>query len=99
MLNTQTKVLRVLSAFMSGEKHTRFTAERELHDHCLNSTVSELQRDYGVKISRKFITVPGYMSSSTRCCLYWMDSEEIMKHISIKTTGGGEKPQGQRVTI
>ena len=30
---------RVLAALVSGKSFNRFEAERELHDHCLHSTV------------------------------------------------------------
>lgn len=79
MAKLKTKKLRVFEAFLRGEKHTRFSAARELHDTCLHSTVSTIQRDYGVRISRALITVPGYMGSPTQCCLYWLENEEIDK--------------------
>lgn len=71
-----TKKSRVLAALMRGEKHTRFSAARILHDHCLPSTVSELQSSYGVVISRQLITVPGFGGAPTNCCEYWIDNEE-----------------------
>ena len=73
----ETKTGRVLAEFMTGRKFTRFDAERVLHDHILNTTVSTLQRVHGVKICRKQITVPGYQGAPTSCCLYWMEPEEI----------------------
>lgn len=71
-----TKKSRVLAAFMRGEKHTRFSAARVLHDHCLPSTVSELQSSYGIVISRQKITIPGFGGAPTNCCEYWIDVEE-----------------------
>lgn len=76
----KTKKARVFEAFLRGEKHTRFTAARELHDTCLHSTVSTLQHDYGIQIARTLVTVPGYMGSPTQCCLYWLEQEEIDKY-------------------
>lgn len=91
MVKVETKRARVLAALLNGEKHTRFTAERELHDHCLHSTVAELQRSYGIRISRKFITISGYMGSPTRCCLYWIDPDEIARYMArkMKTSSKG----------
>jgi hypothetical protein len=79
-----TKLTRVMNAFLSGDKHTRFSAERALHDHCLNSTVADIQAKHGVKISRKKILVPGYRGIQTRCCLYWMEPEEIERYNEAK---------------
>lgn len=66
------KEKRVLAAFYSGMRLTRFQAERELSDHVLPSTVAALQRK-GVVIYRKDILVPGYQGGPTRCCEYWLD--------------------------
>ena len=81
----ETKTGRVLAALLSGREITRFDAERELHDHVLNTTVSILSRVHGVTISRKRITVPGYQDIPTPCCLYWIEPEEIglcLEHIA-----------------
>jgi|GEM_PF-2416649 len=71
-----TKVRRVLNHFMEGFSSNRFEAERRLHDHCLHSTVSTLQNEYGIEISRQFETVPGFEGNPTQCCRYWIDPEE-----------------------
>jgi hypothetical protein len=71
-----TKVNRVLEYFLMCQSANRFEAERRLNDHCLHSTVSTLQNEYGIKISRRFEVVPGYKGSRTRCCRYWIDPEE-----------------------
>lgn len=80
MKRSITKKQRVLKAFLAGEKHTRFSAEKYLHDHCLHSTVSHLQKDLGINISREFIIVPGFEGQPTRCCLYWMSKESIDRY-------------------
>lgn len=79
---TINKISRVLAAFMRGEQHTRFSAERELHDHCLNSTVSDIQKRYGIRLRRRRITVPGYKGSPTNCCQYWLEQDEIVSYES-----------------
>ncbi|MBL1320109.1 MAG: hypothetical protein COA63_003480 [Methylophaga sp.] len=71
-----TKTARVLAALMSGRSFNRFEAERELHDHCLHSTVATLGRKYGITISRQFETVPGYQGMPTSVCRYWITLEE-----------------------
>lgn len=62
---------RVLLAFLGGRSYNRFETERLLNDHCLHSTVSALEK-MGVPISRKYETVPGYMSHPTTVCRYWL---------------------------
>jgi hypothetical protein len=72
----ETKADRVLAALMSGHSFNRFEAERRLSDHCLHSTVAELQQRRKLTIARKFETVPGYQGNPTRCCRYWITPEE-----------------------
>jgi hypothetical protein len=83
MFKPKSKKQRVLEAFLSGEKHTRFSAEKALHDHCLPTTVSEIQRDYEISVSRKLINVPGYQGKNTQCCLYWVEQDEISRFIEV----------------
>ena len=52
-----TKEHAVLSALATGQSFNRFDAERELHDHCLHSTVSTLQGK-GIRIHREMEKVP-----------------------------------------
>ena len=52
-----TKEHAVLSALITGRSYNRFEAERELHDHCLHSTVSTLQGK-GISIHRENEKVP-----------------------------------------
>lgn len=69
---TINKTKSVLMALMTGQSFNRFEAERELHDHTLNSTISTLQNYHGIKIARRFETVPGFAGSKVRCCRYWL---------------------------
>lgn len=62
---------RVLTAFLSGQSYNRFEAEQLLHDHCLHSTVSDLE-EKGVRISREWETVAGYEELPTRVMRYWL---------------------------
>jgi len=74
-----TKTARVLAALMLGRSFNRFESERQLHDHCLHSTVSTLEKKYGITISRKFETVSGYQGNPTRVCRYWIVLEERIR--------------------
>ena len=68
-----TKKERVLSHFLTGAKLNRFEAERIVHDHCLHSSVSTLQREHGLVIDRVFETVPALKGLATaRVCRYWL---------------------------
>ena len=71
-----TKTTRVFNALMTGKSFNRFEAERELHDHCLHSTVSVIERKHRITISRKRESVPGYMGSPTYVFRYWIKPEE-----------------------
>lgn len=71
-----TKLARVLSALASGRSLNRWEAAREYHDWCLHSTVSAIERRYGISVSRKEETVSGYRGHPTRCCRYWLGPDE-----------------------
>lgn len=53
---------RVLAALYGGRSLNRFQAERELHDHCLHTTVASLEAR-GVRIAREDERVPGYFGT------------------------------------
>jgi len=69
-----TKIETILGLFLRGYDLNRFDAERH-HDHCLHSTVSTLQNDYGIKIDRMSEKVPCLGGRSTvRVNRYWMNT-------------------------
>lgn len=70
---------RVLWFLVKGGVLDLFLAERLLHDHVLRSTVSEIQRRFGLVIQRKLVCVPGYRGEPVRICKYWMEPEEREK--------------------
>lgn len=76
------KKRRVLMALIDGRSFNRFEAERQLNDHVLNTTVSELQA-YGVTIARQYETVPGYRGIPTRCCRYWIARDQLKRAHSV----------------
>jgi len=90
---TTTKNERVLAALMLGRSYNRFESERELHDHCLHSTVSTLERKHGLTISRKFETVPGYQGSPTRVCRYWIGLDERLRIERLRVNTGKQNLQ------
>ena len=55
---------------------TRFDAER-IGDHCLNTTVSEIGRHEGIKISRAKTRRLTRFGGETYCKEYWVDEPEI----------------------
>lgn len=70
---------RVLEALASGSRFHRFDAERDLHDHCLPSTISAIERDCHITVSRETVCVPGYQGASTYVAEYWLSASEIEK--------------------
>jgi len=71
-----TKAERVLAGLLSGHSYNRFEAETKLHDHCLHTTVAEIQRRRLITINRMYETVPGFQGNPTRVCRYWITPEE-----------------------
>ena len=80
-----TKREGVLRALLERGEHglTRFEAERHCHDHVLPSTISELCRDFDLKIPRETVTVPGYQGKPTECARYRLTTEDAAKVRSI----------------
>lgn len=78
----RTKISRVFNALLLGRSFNRFEAERELHDHCLHTTVSTIQQQKGIAISRAMETVPGYLGNPTRCCRYWITPAERQRFVN-----------------
>ena len=76
------KITRTLEG-LTRRSWNRFEAERDLHDHCLPSTVSEIQKTYDITVARKFETVPGYQGIPTKCCRYWLNQPEKAKAMKI----------------
>src|SRR5690606_2202371 len=64
---------RILKCMADAGHLTRFDAER-LGDHCLNSTISRLQRR-GIHVMREQIELEGRFGV-IHCCRYWLDAGE-----------------------
>lgn len=65
---------RVLRALLDGRTLNRFEAEHAVRDHCLHSTVAELESK-GVRIDRREETVPGFGGCPTRVKRYQLAQE------------------------
>ncbi len=81
-MNTPSKKKRVLLA-LCNRSYNRFESERELHDHCLHTTVSTLQNDHGIPIERKREKVPGYQGIPISVCRYWIDPKNIDEALKV----------------
>lgn len=75
---TQTKISRILTILASGRSINRFEAE-PLGDHCLHSTVSAIERRYGIRVDRREEVIAGYAGHPTRCCRYWLSHDEAIR--------------------
>lgn len=67
-----------LLRFIDGDSQNRFEAER-LGDHCLHTTVSDLQRGYGIRFCRRRERVPTRFGKPVTVCRYWLDLETRAK--------------------
>lgn len=74
----ESKINRLLSAFAKGMSLNRFEAELEagVQDHVLPSTVSDIQRRFGLIVSRTLEPVSGYNGKPIYVCRYWLSREE-----------------------
>lgn len=79
--NSKTKQTAMLTLFVKrGEMGLNcFEAANYHHDYVLRTTVSDLQRKYGLVILRKMETVPNVFGGRTECKRYWMDDVNIAK--------------------
>ena len=75
-IDPDSKIGRVLKHLIAGNRLHRFQAEKVCRDHVLPSTVSGLQRKYGLIISREMVTVRGYRGAPTQVAEYWLDSDQ-----------------------
>lgn len=75
------KWARILYALVDGCSLNRFEAARELRDHVLPTTVSQLERR-GVRILRKEETVAGAFGP-VRCCRYWLDPQSRARALEL----------------
>lgn len=79
LITIKTKIDRVLAYFLTGSTLNFIEAQQILHDRSLHSTVSTLQKHYGIHISRKSETIAGYLGKPTTCKRYWIELEERLR--------------------
>ncbi len=82
-----TKIERVFKALLSGWQGHRFNAERQLHDHCLHTTISSIEKKYHITVQRKWIKVSGFQGHPTSVKYYWIDKADINRFLSKSASG------------
>lgn len=70
VIRKDSKQFKVLQALAEGKSFNRFEADRELHDHCLHSTVSTIQ-GLGIQVHREREIVP---------CLGGAKTTDVMRY-------------------
>jgi len=68
----------MLLHFAKGKTLNRFQAE-PLGDHCLHTTISDLQRKYPINFDRQTIKVPNRFGTLTSVKEYWLEDENLRK--------------------
>jgi len=64
--------------FASGERHHRFSAAK-IGDSVLPSTISDLQKKYGIYFDRKRVKVPNRFGTETSVALYWLEGDNLQR--------------------
>ncbi len=77
-----TKIKRTTMLLMEGPQDF-ITAQQEVNDRSLHSTVSQIQRDYGIKIFRRRVKRPGYQGNPTPCCEYQILPDQHEKTLKV----------------
>lgn len=75
MSKKPSKIETILAALVRGEKLHRYTAW-DYRDSCLHSTISALQNNHGIPISRKGITVVR-QGDKVPVKLYWLSPTSL----------------------
>jgi hypothetical protein len=77
-INLTGKLKSMFYRFSQGAKYHRFSAEL-VGDHCLPTTISDLQKKHSIYFERKFIKVPNRFGSKTSVKLYWLQDDSLTK--------------------
>jgi hypothetical protein len=72
------KELRMMALFAAGFSFNRFQAEKH-GDHCLPTTISDLQKTYGIKFQRQQEIVPTRFGRPARVFRYWLEDDSLLK--------------------
>lgn len=76
-LDTTGKLASMFYRFAEGMQYHRFSAEK-VGDHCLPTTISDLQKRHSIYFNRRFIKVPNRFGSETSVMLYWLQDESLI---------------------
>ncbi len=68
----------MLHHFAQGKRLHRFQAEH-LGDHCLHTTVSDLQSKYVIFFDRVRVKVPNRFGTLTSVTKYWLTGDNLLK--------------------
>lgn len=84
-----TKKVSIIKRFVDlGDRGmTCFDAANKYHDYVLRSTVSDIQRDFGIYFKREWTKVPNSFDGHTDCVRYWLDEANMVKAISFLSQG------------
>ena len=77
-LNETGKLASMLYRFAEGKQYHRFSAET-VGDHCLPTTISDLQKRYSIYFNRRSVKVPNRFGSKSTVSLYWLEGEFLIK--------------------
>lgn len=72
------KLFRILSHLASGNRLHRFQAER-IGDHCLPTTISDLQNRHGIYFERERKLVPNRFGGETSVAEYWLSGDNLAR--------------------
>ena len=78
MKKAKGKLRSMLEYFAQGQRLHRFQAER-LGDHCLPTTISDLQKRHGIYFDRETVSVPNRFGSETSVSQYWLAGQNLEK--------------------
>lgn len=72
------KLNSMLLRFANGNSYHRFSAEG-VGDHCLPTTISDLQKRHDIYFERKRVKVKNRFGTFTPVCLYWLSGKSLLK--------------------
>lgn len=88
------KELRILALFASGQSLNRFEAENH-GDHCLPSTISDLQRKHNINFARRLEKVNTRFGRPAWANRYWLEgeSQDRAQQITARAPGSNSNPK------
>ena len=83
------KLNEMFIRFANGDAYHRFTAE-SIGDHCLPTTISDLQKRHQISFSRRMIKVPNRFGGMTCVKLYWLEGDHLERAKKLTGLGGAQ---------